>query len=217
MVEPTPQLRAAVDALPLFPLPEVVFLPHTLLPLHVFEPRYRQLVLDVMAGDGILGVPAWAGPAGETGLPPLLPICGVGRIVRHQSLPDGRSNIVLLGLGRVRLDEELPPDRPYRRWRSTLLPDEIGPGGDRALQRALGTLRLTLGQLRAGRPTLVHDLERVMNNDRSPSEFLHVLAHVLLQDPAERQAWLEEGTLVGRCDRALAALVQLLNPDGMDT
>lgn len=217
MTEPSPSLQSACAALPLFPMPDAVFFPHTLLPLHVYKPRYRQLVTDAMAGDGLVAVPRWARAMVEGVAPTLVPICGVGRIVRHQELPDGRCNIVLLGLGRVRIDAELPRDLPYRRAQATLLGDRVGAGGDKALHRVLDTLRLALGQLRAGRPSLVHDLERVLLSDRGPDEFLNVLAHILLQDPDERQAWLEEDTLLGRSERALAALVQLQELSGVDT
>ena len=98
-------LRECCAAVPLFPLPGVVFLPHSLLPLHVFEPRYRALVEDVVSGNGVVAVPRLS-PGWEhnyEGTPMLNAICGVGQIVRYQSLPDGRSNMIVQGLGRLRV------------------------------------------------------------------------------------------------------------------
>ncbi|MEC8423275.1 MAG: LON peptidase substrate-binding domain-containing protein, partial [Myxococcota bacterium] len=120
MVEPEDEsvdrlLEAACAALPLFPLPGMVFLPYTLLPLHVFEPRYRSLVADAVAGSGVLAVPQMLSSEQErAGLPPVSAVVGVGRIVRHQTMPDGRSNIVLAGIGRARIRREIAADSPYR-------------------------------------------------------------------------------------------------------
>src|SRR5262245_16374763 len=88
---------------PIFPLPEVQLFPSAILPLHVFEPRYRELVRDCLDGEPMLAV-ATLEPGYELNYharPAVKPICGVGRLIRHEALPDGRSNIVLRGLGRV--------------------------------------------------------------------------------------------------------------------
>lgn len=112
---------------PIFPLPGVVLFPGTYLPLHIFEPRYRQMVRDLLDGPGRLvmgtvreGQLNVAG-SGGTGLhgelapsPAVLPIGGLGEIVQHERLPDGRFYILVVGLGRVRL-REAPSDRLYRR------------------------------------------------------------------------------------------------------
>ena len=104
----TPQIL-----LPLFPLPDVVLFPATHLPLHIFEPRYRQMVADAEGTDGLVGMATMKdGAAGDSG-PPLHPIGCAGRIVESQLLPDGRSNIVLEGLYRFRIHRECP-GRIYR-------------------------------------------------------------------------------------------------------
>jgi len=119
--------------LPVFPLPKLVFFPGTNLPLHIFEQRYRDMIDDAMAGGtgGVMAVTMlrpspqldYAGP------PPIELVAGAGRIVDHEPLPDGRHNIVLAGLARVRL-EELPAEgKRYRRARATVLADELPPAG----------------------------------------------------------------------------------------
>ena len=110
--------------LPLFPLPGVVFLPETTLPLHVFEPHYRTMLADALAGEEVIGVQLLAtdeapDPAGR---PAVHPVGCAGRIVQHERLPDGRSNIVLQGLFRYRIDREAPASTPYRIAEVTLLP-----------------------------------------------------------------------------------------------
>ncbi|MCM2269773.1 MAG: LON peptidase substrate-binding domain-containing protein [Thermoanaerobaculia bacterium] len=100
--------------LPLFPLPNVVLFPDTLLPLHIFEPRYRQLIADLLArpeAERWIGMVLSARSAAG-GRELLEPGCA-GRLVAHEPLPDGRSNIVLAGETRFRIAREVS-GKPYR-------------------------------------------------------------------------------------------------------
>ncbi len=103
------------QVLPLFPLPGVWLFPYVILPLHVFEPRYRQLIEDILDGQGrfVLGTIEPGRESELSGAPPVQEIAGLGEIGRHDSLDDGRYNILLLGLKRVRV-REVPSDRMYR-------------------------------------------------------------------------------------------------------
>ena len=103
------------DALPLFPLGTVLF-PGMVLPLHIFEPRYRRMVEDLLDGQGRLVIATVPDGAVETPSTPapVLPVGGYGEILRHQRLPDGRFMLWVLGLCRIAL-YEAPSDRPYRR------------------------------------------------------------------------------------------------------
>jgi len=100
---------------PVFPLPTTVFFPGVALPLHVFEPRYRTLVKDAAAGEGLIAIatllPGWEKE--YEGAPAFHPLATIGRLGPVAELPDGRSNILLYGLERARLEEEFA-DRPYR-------------------------------------------------------------------------------------------------------
>jgi len=101
--------------LPLFPLPNLVFFPRTRLPLHVFEPRYRQLITDVIAADGRFGI-ALLRPGYEAdyfGAPPVYSCGTMGRIEHSVALEDGRFNILLNGEIRFQIVEEVSRD-PYR-------------------------------------------------------------------------------------------------------
>jgi hypothetical protein len=112
-------------AAPLFPLPNVVFFPQTVLPLHIFEPRYREMTQDVLAGERLIAMgllkPGWEGD--YHGAPPVHPVVGLGRVVQEARLPDGRFNIVLYGLRRARVVEE-SRGRAYRVARLELLEDK---------------------------------------------------------------------------------------------
>src|SRR3982750_1408486 len=110
--------------IPIFPLPGVVLLPGTLLPLHVFEPRYRAMVADALAGDRTIGMTMWkAGGGGERGEPRIHEVGGAGEIVESERLEDGRYNIVLEGRFRFRVLDEAPPD-PYRVARVVEIPSQ---------------------------------------------------------------------------------------------
>src|ERR1043165_4936677 len=122
VVPPPPDVLAS---LPIFPLPNCVLLPGGLLPLHVFEPRYRELTRDCLAGNQLMAV-ARLRPGYETtyyGRPPVYERCGVGRIICSEELPDGRFALLLRGVARVELARELPADRAYRRVEARMLAD----------------------------------------------------------------------------------------------
>src|SRR5439155_7312282 len=109
----------------LFPLPNLVMFPHVVQPLHVFEPRYRQLLADALAGDQLITMallqPGWE--PDDEGKPPLFPVACLTKIIAHKELADGRSLVLLRGLSRVRIVDELPADRLYRVARVELMPD----------------------------------------------------------------------------------------------
>jgi len=136
--------------LPFFPLPGVVFLPETTLPLHVFEPRYRELLKDVLDGERVLGIQLLVpgGAADPAGRPEVFPVGCAGEIVEHEPLPDGRSNILLRGLYRYRIEAEVPSGKPYRvaevtPLRVEPLPDPPGePAASRRIRLVADVRRL---------------------------------------------------------------------------
>ena len=111
--------------IPLFPLPTTVFYPNTSLPLHIFELRYRDMVADALKGDGEIGMillkSGWEND--YQGTPEIMTIGCVGRIERHSQLPEGKYNILLSGLRRFRILNEIE-GKLYRQARVELL-DEI--------------------------------------------------------------------------------------------
>ena len=102
----------------MFPLDHVTLMPHAVLPLHIFEPRYRHMVSDALDGPGQIAMAVtMPGEGGDPYRPTLRPAVCVGQIVQHHKLPDGRYNIALQGVCRARIMQELPDDEdvPYRR------------------------------------------------------------------------------------------------------
>jgi Lon protease-like protein len=121
-----------VRTLPLFPLAQVVLFPRARVPLHVFEPRYRQMIAAVLAADRRLGMVAVPPEHVEElpGDPPLYSVGCVGVVSELERLADGRFNLVLAGSERFRIRAELPrpDDRLYRVAEVELLADSCGSG-----------------------------------------------------------------------------------------
>lgn len=117
-------------AVPLFPLPNVFLFPGVLMPLHIFEPRYRAMVEDSLDGPGriVMGAVLEDHHDRLDGAPPVYPIAGLGEIANHERLPDGRFVIMLVGLARVRI-RELESRRPYRLVEAVPL-EELPPAPD---------------------------------------------------------------------------------------
>jgi Lon protease-like protein len=101
--------------LPLFPLPHVVLFPNTMLPLHIFERRYRKMLKATLKGEKMIGIavlkPGWE--ENYEGNPEIYPAACMGTILKHEHLHDGRSNVLLLGLKRVKIKNIVTP-LPYR-------------------------------------------------------------------------------------------------------
>ena len=108
--------------IPLFPLPTTVFYPNTFLPLHIFEPRYRSMVADALEGEGKIGMillkAGWE--KDYHGTPEIMTIGCVGKIERHSQLPEGKYNILLSGLHRFRILQEIE-GKLYRQAQVELL------------------------------------------------------------------------------------------------
>jgi uncharacterized protein len=132
------RIERTTQALKVFPLPSAVLFPHAALPLHIFEPRYRALVRDALAGDKVMALaqlePGWESQYGER--PPMQPMMCAGLIIWHEELEDGRYNILLQGVSRARLLGELTSEELYRQVRVQLLPDAAyqGPEEERLRQ-----------------------------------------------------------------------------------
>src|SRR5262245_59419183 len=111
----------------LFPLPNVVLFPNVVQGLHVFEPRYRPLVKDSLATDPFIPVvplkPGWE--EDYDGTPAIQPIACLGRVTWHEKLTDGRFNLRLRGIARLRIVEEVKTDHLYRMARSEIIIESV--------------------------------------------------------------------------------------------
>jgi len=196
------ELLTAVESIPLFPLPGMVFIPYTVLPLHVFEARYRDLVDDAMNGNRYLAVPRLR-PGWESNYesaPPTFEVAGFGKILRYEPLADGRANIVLLGLGRMRIRGERPSDSLYRLAEGHLLGDVLPKRGPASLTSSVARLRMMLAQILGGRPELAERLGPLMSKEMDAIPFVNALAHLVLPDVDARQRYLELDPVAARIE-----------------
>lgn len=208
MTELAPQ---HLNALAIFPLPNAVLFPGAMLPLHVFEPRYRELAADTLAGERMLAI-ARLRPGYEAdyeGRPPVYPIAGVGYIVGEERLDDGRFNLLLRGVGRVRIVEELPATRSYRLVRARRLidshterPDVLDLGRDQmiALCQRIGNA--------LGGPA--RQLVEMATNASSPSACADMIAAAIISNADHRQELLEALDPADRIELLVERLVALL-------
>jgi Lon protease-like protein len=126
----------------LFPLPHLILFPHTVQPLHIFEPRYLELVEESLAADHLLA-PVWLQPGWERSYdqrPAIAPVACLARILSHQRLPDGTINLLAQGLRRAAIRRELPATRSFRQAEVDLLEDFYPSSGSarrHQLQQAL--------------------------------------------------------------------------------
>ena len=187
--------------IPLFPLPNVVLFPNVFLPLHIFEPRYREMVRDALAGDRIIGMVLLRNARATAGepAPPVYPIGCAGLITHRERLQDGRFNIVLRGLHKFRvLDEDR--SRSYRRARVEAIAEPDAPEGlPEARQRLEGLLARRLEVLGS---------DSKVPSGMADADLVNALSQYLEFDPLEKQALLERNGLLERC-QSLGDLLEM--------
>jgi Lon protease-like protein len=190
--------------IPIFPLPNVVLFPNVFLPLHIFEPRYREMVGDALREDRIIGMtllrPGWEGQ--YDGRPPVYPVGCAGLVTHAESLADGRFNIVLQGLQKYRILGE-DDTRSYRIARIETI-HEPAPDPDRQILR---TERQRLEGLLVPQPE-GRGVDQMMPSSMTDEDLVNALAQYLDLEPVEKQALLERDSLVERC-RSLVELLEM--------
>ena len=202
-------LASSLRRLPLFPLPNAVLFPHALLPLHIFEERYRVMMRDVLTGTRFLAIGLLMPDAGaDEELPSVQPIAGVGEVVMAHELPDGRFNLVVRGRARVELQEELTSEEPYRVIVANVRAD-LAVTQPRELADADQSLRALVGRLADSIPDGGELLRQVVASQATPAELADVLAAALVVDVQKRQRLLESRDLVKRIERVTAEVVAM--------
>ena len=195
------------DLLSLFPLPNVVLFPNVFLPLHIFEPRYREMVADALRTDRMIGMtllaPGWE--RDYEGRPAVYPVGCSGVVTHAERLGDGRYNIVLRGLERFRIVNE-DHSRSYRRAIVEPVRDRAMSHDDLAVVR---THRAKLDALLA--PAIERRLADIAGESRIPEampdeDLVNALAQYLELEPLEKQALLEQRSLRSRAE----SLIELL-------
>ncbi len=198
--------------IPVFPLPDVVLFPHTLLPLHIFEPRYRDMIRDCLAGDRRLAVallqPGWEND--YYGRPPIRAVVGAGDIVQHEELEDGRFNILVRGTMRLAITAELPPEKSYRIAKARPLPDRYPPEGPDSVAARVDRLKVLYLRIVAEISKPDADPGRVFGGVKDPGVLVDRLAGAGIADTEVRQRVLETVDVRDRIDVVQKHLLAVL-------
>ena len=203
------RVRRALPALPIFPLPGAVLLPHALMPLHIFEPRYRKMTQDCDAGLRVLALANIPDDRAAAERPPrVLPAIGIGVLARVDRLPGGRFNIVLRGVQRAAIERELPTAEPYRVVRAHALSPSRPAAG--AGQLANDLKRLVLALSAALRNEEAQALAQLAARAADPGDLADIVAGALIANPRDRQAVLEAVELEPRLELAAQAAAAAL-------
>ena len=205
------QLATFAGTAPLFPLPDVVHFPHLLLPLHIFEPRYREMVADALEGERLIAM-ALLKPGSTTtqGSPPIHDVVCLGRITADQQTEDGRYYLVLQGLSRARILRAEDDGEAYRVAQLELRPDPESPFSPAAADAQRRRLLLAFRSLFPK-----HNLDRVLRRALKEAVPLGILCDVLadamsLESQVAFQV-LAETDVKERCRLVLRLIQERLN------
>jgi Lon protease-like protein len=189
-------LAESLESIAIFPLPSVVLFPGASLPLHVFEPRYRVMLKDCLAAHRAIAV----GQSAEDGA-----VVGAGLILEHVPLPDGRSNILVVGESRLLLEEvtlEDLPRFPYRRARARILEDLAHEVSEKDKSALVATATMFASHVKKLDPRFSFQVPATA----SAGKLADVCAYQLVVDPAVRQAVLEDLDPRSRVERVTSQI-----------
>ena len=194
----------------LFPLPNLVLFPHVMQPLHVFEPRYRELVEEALDGDRLMAL-ALLSPGWEKdyeGRPPIYPTACLSVIAKHTRLDDGRYNLLLVGVRRIRIERELPPDRPFRVAEAGIVEDHFphdqAPARPALQRRLIERFRALLPQV----PEAREQLEQLLRDEVPLGILTDIMAYTLDLDVAVKIQLLGEPNVDARARMLVDILAQ---------
>ena len=202
----------ATEVIPLFPLPNVVLFPQVHCPLHIFEPRYQQMAADALGGARRIGM-ATVRPEHQSALagdPPLFTIGCIGAIQQSRRRDDGRYDIVLFGVQRFRIVEEIPreSERLYRLARVELLDERFDEAREGIPLQGLraDAIDLLTQVLRFVAPDSAHEFDPRRFSGIDDTAFVSALCQMLELPPAEKQGLLEADGPLARCERLVVVL-----------
>jgi uncharacterized protein len=174
----------------LFPLPGLVFFPHAVQPLHIFEPRYRQMAADALAGDKLIALvllkPGWEETYDDR--PAVHPVACLGRVIGDQRLPDGRYNLVLKGLARVQIRGEPRTDQLFRTADVNVLHDLVPDDVEELMALRTAVADLILPRVTEG--TVRDQLRGLFKSELPLGHLCDVLSFALPLPPEAKQELL---------------------------
>jgi Lon protease-like protein len=208
-------LGRALRRLPLFPVEDIVLFPHSMIPLHVFEARYRKMVRDVLGSNRLLAISLQLEreDVEEGKIPRVARVASVGELVLAQELPNGRFNLVVRGKARIGIDEELASDEPYRLIAAHEIPDDSSEEATE-INEADAALRALITGLAESIPDGGELLKHVAAAQDTPAALANVIAASLIADTKMRQRLLETTDVFQRLERLSTEMVALIDRIG---
>jgi Lon protease-like protein len=195
-------------AVPLFPLPNVVLFPGAVLPLHIFEERYKKMTRDALDGAALVAMAllraGWEKNYYQR--PAIEPVVCVGKIIAHEKLADGKYNFLLQGQARARVVGEVG-DAPYRLGRLTPLHETAALEID--LEDERRRLRKVFGSTRWKKFSLVRKFVEMLDTDVSTPQVADLVAFNFLEDVQLKQMLLQEEDVKKRVRSLLAAIEEV--------
>jgi uncharacterized protein len=195
------------EAVALFPLPNVVLFPRAVLPLHIFEERYRAMTADALRSSQLIAMAllksGWE--RDYYSRPAIEPVVCVGRILTHEQLADGKYNLLLQGIGRATIARELRDDDLLYRI-ADLDPLVETP----VLEIDLSGQRQRFERLFESKfrhvPGLFRQFRKMISSPLPTADIADLVAFNLLEDAGLKQSLLAEGDVIKRVDRVIAEL-----------
>ncbi len=193
----------------LFPLPNAVLFPRAVLPLHIFEERFRRMTADALVAQRQIAMallkPGWE--RDYYSAPEIEPVVCVGRIVNSEMLADGRYNLLLQGEMRARVETETQR-RPYRIARVSPVPEK--PAAEIDLEKFRRRLTAMIGPGAMSETVLGRHFQKIVLSDLGMAEIADLLAFNFLEDVQVKQSLLAEGDVAQRVARVVEAIEAML-------
>ncbi|MFC1610737.1 LON peptidase substrate-binding domain-containing protein [Myxococcota bacterium] len=198
-----------IESLPVFPMPTTVLFPGIVLPLHIDDPPYSDMVSDAMADNQTLAVVMIKPGTEGDDIPQVCDVGGIGQIIHCEKLIGGRYNVLIQGIGRVQLLEELPRQQAYRRFKARVFPQPTDQDAA-AVQNELLRLESAVISLVASVAETDAQLVEVVHSTNDPIHLADILSATVVRDAEVQQELLATHDLKARLARLIDVVTDVL-------
>jgi len=192
----------------LFPLPSLVLFPHAMQPLHVFEPRYCEMLAEALATDELIAMATLAPTKAGSGEPPIARTVCLGRIVSHVEVEDERHNILLVGIRRAVITEEIDAARCFRIARVDVKDDLYPPSGSATRSQLRSDLLSAFGDVIPPSDTVKQGLDELMSSSMGLGPITDIISHTLPLAESTKLQLLGEPDVDRRASHLIDSLSQ---------
>ena len=198
----------------LFPLPDLVLFPHAMQPLHIFEPRYCEMLSEALAGDHLIAMSTLTGghAVSMVSEPTIASTICLGRIISHAEVEEGRHNLLLVGVRRARIVHELDAGRPFRMAKVDVLDDIYPPTGAKARGQLKSELLEAFGEVIPASVNSQQNLHDLMAGQMGLGPITDIISYTLPFSVEEKLQLLGDADV----DSRAADLVRLLKSGSID-